>query len=245
MPPKTLYFVRHAQGEHNAQHNDSIPDAVLTPHGKSQCRDLNASFEHHDSVALIVSSPLRRALQTAVHAFAPALQSDGVKVVLQPMAQEMNAYFCDIGTDRDELERQVKAGELWDTELSVPSDSIDFNAVQEGWNIKEGKWAPDRATVQKRAAKLRSWLFSRKEDVVIVVSHGGFLHALTEDWSGFNASLGTGWQNCEIREFVFTEKSTQSSAHVVEKATLAPKPNGEEKEPQVVKEVEDVGLTEK
>jgi len=54
---------------------------------------------------------------------------------------------------------------------------------------------------------------------------------------------GTGWQNCEIREFVFTEKSTQSSAHVVEKATLAPKPKGAEAEPEVVKEVEDVGLT--
>ena len=44
---------------------------------------------------------------------------------------------------------------------------------------------------------------------------------------------------------MFSEKSTQSSAHVVEKATLAPEPNGAEKEPQVVKEVEDVGLTSK
>ncbi|KAG9755531.1 phosphoglycerate mutase family protein, partial [Aureobasidium melanogenum] len=157
----------------------------------------------------------------------------------------MNAYACDIGTDRDELERQVKAGDLWDTDMDVPSYKIDFSAVEEGWNTKEGKWAPDRATVQKRAAKLRSWLFGRREEVVVVVSHGGFLHALTEDWTGFNASLGTGWQNCEIREFVFTEKSTQSSAHVVEKATLVPKPNGGEKEPHVVKEVEDLGLTDK
>jgi len=44
---------------------------------------------------------------------------------------------------------------------------------------------------------------------------------------------------------VFTEKSTQSSAHVVEKATLAPKLKGAETEPEVVKEVEDVGLTDK
>jgi hypothetical protein len=56
---------------------------------------------------------------------------------------------------------------------------------------------------------------------------------------------GTGWQNCEIREFEFTEKSTQSSAHVVQKATLAPKPDGAKKEPHVVKEVEDVGLADK
>jgi hypothetical protein len=44
---------------------------------------------------------------------------------------------------------------------------------------------------------------------------------------------------------VFTEKSTQRSAHVVEKATLAPKPKGAEQEPHVVKEVEDVGLADK
>jgi len=111
-------------------------------------------------------------------------------VLLQPMAQEMNAYACDIGTDREELERQVKDGELWDEELNVSSEKIDFGLVEEGWNSKEGKWAPDRATVQKRAAKLRSWLFDRKEEVVVVVSHGGFLHALTEDWTGFVAAAG-------------------------------------------------------
>jgi len=99
--------------------------------------------------------------------------------------------------------------------------------------------------VQKRAAKLRSWLFNRKEESVVVVSHGGFLHALTEDWNGFNATVGTGWQNCEIREFVFTEKSTHSSAHVVERATQAPASGSDEKEPHVVKEVEDVGMADK
>jgi hypothetical protein len=83
-----------------------------------------------------VSSPLRRALQTSVHAFAPALRRDGVQVLLQPMAQEMNAYACDIGTDREELVRQVKAGELWEEGLGVPSGKVDFGLVEEGWNSK-------------------------------------------------------------------------------------------------------------
>lgn len=168
-----------------------------------------------------------------------------MKLLLQPLAQEMNAYACDIGIDRDELEKQVRTGQLWDPEIGVASDKVDFSAVEEGWNSKEGRWAPDRATVQKRAAKLRSWLYNRKEEIVVVVSHGGFLHALTEDWNGFNATVGTGWQNCEIREFVFTEKSTHSSAHVVEKGVEAPTSNGENKEPHVVKEVEDMGMDER
>jgi hypothetical protein len=41
---------------------------------------------------------------------------------------------------------------------------------------------------------------------------------------------------------VFTEKSKQSSAHVVQKATLAPKPDRAEMDLHIVKEVEDVGL---
>jgi len=89
-------------------------------------------------VDLIVSSPLRRALQTAVHAFAPALQRDEVKLLLQPMAQEMNAYACDIGTDRDELEKQVEAGQLWAADVGVASEKVDFSAVEEGWNNKVG-----------------------------------------------------------------------------------------------------------
>lgn len=71
-----------------------------------------------------------------MHAFAPALQRDEVKVILQPMAQEMNAYACDIGTNRDELEGQVRAGDLWDTHLSIADDKIDFGAVEKGWNTK-------------------------------------------------------------------------------------------------------------
>lgn len=57
-------------------------------------------------------------------------------MLLQPMAQEMNAYACDIGTDREELERQVKAGEHWDKGLGVSSEKVDFGLVEEGWNIK-------------------------------------------------------------------------------------------------------------
>lgn len=57
-------------------------------------------------------------------------------MLLQPLAQEMNAYACDIGTERGELERQVKAGELWDEGLCVSGEKIDFGLVEDGWNSK-------------------------------------------------------------------------------------------------------------
>lgn len=61
-----------------------------------------------------------------------------MKLLLQPLAQEMNAYACDIGIDRDELEKQVRTGQLWDPEIGVASDKVDFSAVEEGWNSKVG-----------------------------------------------------------------------------------------------------------
>jgi hypothetical protein len=48
----------------------------------------------------------------------------------------MNAYACDIGTGREDLERQVKAGELWGADLDVSSEKVDFGLVEEGWNSK-------------------------------------------------------------------------------------------------------------
>jgi len=109
-------------------------------------------------------------------------------MLLQPMAQEMNAYACDIGTDGKELERQVKAGELWDEGLNVPSEKVDFSLVEDGWNSKVCLFAAldvrmliscrranghqteqqSRNVLQSCArgsstAKKRSWLSSRME----------------------------------------------------------------------------------
>ena len=38
--------------------------------------------------------------------------------------------------------------------------------------------------MQKRAAALRCWLWKRPEEHIALVTHGAFLHYLTEDWKG-------------------------------------------------------------
>ncbi|MCJ1307624.1 hypothetical protein MMC25_001271 [Agyrium rufum] len=79
-----------------------------------------------------------------------------------------------------------------------------------------GKYAPDKPVVEKWAAELRTWLFKRPESRSVYVTHGAFLHFLTEDWTGDDPEKGTGYLNCEVRAFNFTDNSTESDAHLFE-----------------------------
>lgn len=95
---RVIHFVRHAEGYHNVNKDYRSPahiDALLTPKGIQQCKDLSKDLEKRLStmdchngmtkdetpqligrnnknifdVECIISSPMRRALQTAQHSF--------------------------------------------------------------------------------------------------------------------------------------------------------------------------------
>jgi hypothetical protein len=48
--------------------------------------------------------------------------------------------------------------------------------------VQEGKWAPAIGSLIKRAEVARQWLSERPETEIVVVTHGCFLHFLTDDW---------------------------------------------------------------
>ncbi|KAF2186202.1 phosphoglycerate mutase-like protein [Zopfia rhizophila CBS 207.26] len=178
-----LYLVRHAEGEHNVNRAVHIRDATLTRNGKNQCRELEKMFPFHDSITLVLSSPLRRAIQTTVLAFAPTLARKEVPYLVLPMAQETSVLTCDIGHSKQELCQRIPemfAGERLEFDL----EKINLEMVEEGWNSKSGYWAPEQQALTKRASDLRSWLFRRTEEHILMVTHGAFLHYLTEDWTG-------------------------------------------------------------
>lgn len=67
MPP-TLVLIRHAQAQHNATNDWSLPDPPLTELGEQQSRELQESLKASkigNEVELIVVSAQRRTLQTA------------------------------------------------------------------------------------------------------------------------------------------------------------------------------------
>jgi len=65
---KDIHLIRHGQALHNVSENWSIPDPILTDLGNFQASNLRNTF-HNISVNLIVTSPLRRTIQTAIEIF--------------------------------------------------------------------------------------------------------------------------------------------------------------------------------
>ncbi|MCJ1450067.1 hypothetical protein MMC28_000395 [Mycoblastus sanguinarius] len=189
-----IHCVRHAQGYHNLNvENHSILDPSLTPFGEAQCRDLAERFPYHKSVELLVASPLRRTIYTTLYSFKPDIER-GVKVIALPEVQETADVPCDTGSDVGILREEMK------------DKPIDLSRVKEGWNSKTGKWAPTAGAIGNRAKEARQWLKARPEKEIVLVTHGGFLHYFTEDWTDFNKIMGTGWANVECRSYQFADE---------------------------------------
>ncbi|KAI1644162.1 phosphoglycerate mutase-like protein [Daldinia loculata] len=198
-----IHLVRHAQGYHNlSEANQQIRDPDLTPLGESQCDELCKRFDAHDKITHLVASPIRRTILTCLRSFTPAVKA-GKKVIALPDAQEISTLPCDIGSDPSKLKEEF--GEL-----------VDFHLLHEGWNDKssESKYHPTPANLEARSRAARVWLRdlvnkAGDDAQVVLVTHGGILHFLTEDFDGVKLERGTGWDNTEIRSYEFKDPTGQ------------------------------------
>ncbi|KAJ5921029.1 phosphoglycerate mutase-like protein [Penicillium verhagenii] len=194
MPPK-LHLIRHAQGYHNlGPENWSLLDPELTEKGRQQCQELRREITFSDSIDLVVASPMRRAIHTGLEALSPAFEAKPwLKMIALPDLQEVSDFPCDIGTERVDLQRQME-------EANLP---VDLSLVDDDWTKKTGRYEPTREKIRARARDVRAWFKARPEKEIAVVSHGGFLHFLTEDWEDACKYDGTGWANAESRTYEF------------------------------------------
>ncbi|CAG8020826.1 unnamed protein product [Penicillium olsonii] len=127
MPPK-IHFVRHVQGVHNLGHEFwYVTDPQITDKGKAQCAQLREDFPRHSSIEMVVASPLRRAIHTALEGFSPVFERcPDLKLVLNPDLQETSDFPCDIGSDVAALRKEFE-------ENSV---SLDLDLMNDSWNQK-------------------------------------------------------------------------------------------------------------
>ncbi|KAF9876361.1 phosphoglycerate mutase family protein [Colletotrichum karsti] len=195
-----VHLVRHAQGFHNlCVENEAIRDPLLTDLGKEQCARLRSAFPHHSELTHLVASPLRRTLHTCLLGFGT---EGGPKVIALPEVQEVSDAPCDTGSAVSEI-----AGEF--------EGKVDFSRVPDDWTDKqspESRWEPTLAKLEVRAAEARRALRELVGDVqgdahVVVVTHGGFLHFLTNDFHGIEAGKATGWANTEFRSYNFVDST--------------------------------------
>ena len=173
MPPKLIHLIRHAQGYHNLNvESHSIRDPTLTVEGEQQCLRLSRKIDDVYTIDCIVASPLKRTLWTALVTFRALLQSrPEMKIIALPELQETSTMPCDTGTDLNQLRQEMEG------------HPIDWTYVQSDWNQKHsGRYAPRADLIASRAIQARQFLQRREEQQVAVVTHGGLLHFLTDDW---------------------------------------------------------------
>ncbi|KAK7742413.1 hypothetical protein SLS62_010721 [Diatrype stigma] len=198
MPP-TIHLVRHAEGLHNlGRDGDNIRDAPLSRHGRSpQCITLRGTFPHMDKITHLVASPLRRTIETCIHAFRPAVKA-GKRVMLVPELQEVGALPCSTGSSVEKLERTF-------------GNDIDTSLLRKGWNNRgagSGFDDVDMKTLAARARKARQWLWDLAQSAgddahIVVVSHGHLINVLLRNYSMLRAEAC--WRNAEYRSFHFVD----------------------------------------
>ena len=179
----TIHLVRHAQGVHNLSvENESIHDPDLTRLGEQQCATLRAAFPYHDKLTRLVASPLRRTINTCAQSFG-ASRPDLYPILALDTLQEVSDQPCDTGSTKNQLAAEF-------------GDKIDLSRVRDTWTDKTGAASPFEATVPKLTARAKEARLALREiaghgdEHIAVVSHGGFLHFLTDDWDGIPTTGG-------------------------------------------------------
>ncbi|KAF2671955.1 phosphoglycerate mutase [Microthyrium microscopicum] len=178
MEPR-IHLVRHAQSEHNVTHDRSQHDPPLTALGEQQISELAEKFPYHDQVAVILTSPLRRTIQTALGGFSHILDrtspriggasgiENGAQFEIYQQVQPTNGMPCNVGSKREILEKEF-AG-------------LDFSELSDTWMLKEGFYADTEETVAERGKAVRNHLASLVEKYkaqggerrdIVLVGHG-------------------------------------------------------------------------
>ncbi|XXG97648.1 hypothetical protein Hte_003955 [Hypoxylon texense] len=203
MPP-TIDIVRHAEAYHNL-FGAQIRDPGITPIGGEQgCASLRKKYRPFaDDVVFIISSPMRRCIETALRGIAPLLDEGQGIVSLLPDLQEVNANPSGTGSPLSKLVEQY-------------GENLEKETVPEDWYAKgpDTKNAPDPDKVEVRAWRARhsirraTRIAARQGHAdarVVVVTHGEFAHWLTQDFAGVTNERASAWWPAEFRSYRFAD----------------------------------------
>ncbi|KAJ1619615.1 histidine phosphatase superfamily [Pavlovales sp. CCMP2436] len=191
-PYKTVYLVRHGMAAHNVTGNLQLRDPRLTRDGREQAGSVRASAPVllGRAVELVVASPLRRTLETAILAFGDQLPRPSF--IAHPDAQETGVHPSDTGSEVDsDTGSEALMPEFADFDLGLcgarwydkpaPYDVLARVRHEAGCDA-----------LRQRLERLSAWLLSRPERSIALVSHHGVFAHL----AGVEMELG----NCEALE---------------------------------------------
>ncbi|XDG03700.1 hypothetical protein ABKA04_003315 [Annulohypoxylon sp. FPYF3050] len=192
-PHEIIHIYRHAEGLHNIQ-GGQIPDPYLTTLGLTQCAQIqkNTAEEVPD---IIISSPLKRTIQTAIFCFASAIAQRRLRVHLVPELIETGDYPCNRMSDRVLLEGEF--GEIIDT-ARVPEKAT---PVDGGLLAVTSRAINARQAIDEIIQKYREKNPEKNHINVMVVTHGAFIpHLIAIPPRSENM-----WGNTEHRSYRLTK----------------------------------------
>jgi broad specificity phosphatase PhoE len=183
---KTIHFVRHAEGTHNAANRiagDDTPvtydtegawvyqDAKLTATGIQQCLTARTTLLTGIHPELVVVSPFSRTLQTAHIMFGGA---HAPFLVHHLCGERRGKFTCDKRRDKAEIVHELKPV------FDYTGDRIDFDSFGYPTDSDE-EWTETREpddSVTARAIAMMQWLGTRPEKDIAVVTHSSWLKHL-------------------------------------------------------------------
>lgn len=161
-----IHLLRHAQATHNTfPRNQNIHDPPLTALGLEESAKIIDTFPWHSNVGLILTSPLRRAIQTALGGYSHIIDApNGAELRIYKNLQPGRDLPCDTGSPSSTL-------------ISEFPD-LDFSSLEDGW-AERGILKTDEEQAEKAQEVLRDLKGlleglekkGEKRDVVLV-THG-------------------------------------------------------------------------
>ncbi|KAI1762558.1 histidine phosphatase superfamily [Hypoxylon sp. FL1150] len=167
----TIHVFRHAESMHNVDlAQRSRRDPGLSPKGLEQCQSFAQVFPL--AVTHVISSPMRRAIQTALASF------PGKQVMLLPQITEAGSRPSGFGSPREALVREfgndINVDYLPRIFANLDPDSPFAYEIGK----MEARFAAERQFLAGVAAAAGTGAH------IAVVTHGQSCHFLTDDWSG-------------------------------------------------------------
>jgi broad specificity phosphatase PhoE len=192
-----IIFIRHGRTEMNeylAQpgkdwgskdfFDPGMYDTKLTTEGIQQAKKLRVNAPKVD---LLCVSPLRRALETATHAY-DLVNQPTIRTLLQPLCAERVYMAADVGSTALALESEFGGLGFDFSSLIESTDGGQSPWWWTGDSTNYDEWRPDGTyccrgepshEFEKRMLMFKSWLSFRPERRIGVVCHWGTIQALT------------------------------------------------------------------
>ena len=192
---KNIYFIRHAQSEHNVLEHKyahegfqaldkwNIRDPKLTEKGIEETKDTIKKLKqlnvHFDSVFV---SPLRRAVQT--YCLIEKELNDDAKIIITDFIREVLSYKLDKnkGTKLSQLKEEYK-----NTKLNFEFMTKEYWWFDLGQDIEGKSEGYERFLIRLYIFIL--WLIFRPDNNILIISHSHVFIEIQESMGIYNADI--------------------------------------------------------